>query len=662
MFVKDKQKEIVNRIIEKLESGVKPWEKPYLSCHVQNLQSGHQYSGGNWFILSMLSTDYFFLTFNQVQELGGKVRKGSHSLPVFFYSRSEDKVLQDGTISEGHPFIKCFNLFGLSDCEIPEEKLKSLIEKRGIEQKDNKRIESFDQFVQATKAEIRTGSGIPHYNIEEDYIMLPDISFFKSSEAYAHTLSHELVHYTGHQSRLNRFDVKDRKAASNHTNYGIEELIAETGAAFITNEFNIQDEEREAAYLGGWIKAIKEDYKILFQTMKKATEALDYLKQVVLNNIESVQPSEKTEEVNESVVTPEAVIEAPKVIDVVEEPASVPEIKPAPSRVPNISKTLNVALLKKYITNATIQLQITKNQVKFFGWDSSVIIFDVKIDADCDYIIAVNPIRKDLKKCKGKISFRDSKIITDSIIVPFESLEENETLITPVAVPDTGYKWGFANKASKIIHCSAADTIKPVFHSVCFSGDKIITTDSRRLGIVDFMEVMDCDLVIDHSVIDIAIRDKLNYIAGVTLQEKPDICIVDVHYAVITNMQDVTIVSREVEGQFPNFKAIIPDAKSIVQTFKFNPTLLSAFLQFKKGTVIFKDNTLTHRDTGHSIELPFKSDLEFGVNAEFLQDCFKNQIQISISVTGVMSPVMFKAGNIINILMPIQLKSKEQAA
>ena len=330
--------------------------------------------------------------------------------------------------------------------------------------------------------------------------------------------------------------------------------------------------------------------------------------------------------------------------------------------VPNISKSLNVALLKKYITDTTIQLQISKNQVKFFGWDRSIIIFDVKVDTDIDYTILVNPIRKDLKKCKGKISFRDSKIITDSVIVSFDSISEEEKIITPVTVPDTGYVWGLANEASKIIHCSATNNIKPTFHSVCFSGDKIVATDSWRLGIVDFIEVTDCDLVIDRSVIDIAIRDKLNYMAGVTLQEKPDICLVDVHYAVITNKQGVTIISREVDGQYPNFKAIIPDAKSILHTFTFNPTALSSFLQYKKGTVIFRDNTLTHRDTGHSIELPFKSDLEFGVNAEFLQDCFKNHKQISMSVTGVMSPVMFKAGKLINIIMPVQLKKKEEVA
>lgn len=281
MKTHEKQQEIVNRIIEKLESGVKPWEKPYFSCPKQNLSSGHLYNGGNWFILSLFSTDYFFLTFNQVKELGGSVNKGAQSLPVFFYSFIEEKEQKNGTIKPAYHCLKYYNVFGLSDCDIPEEKLSALIAKRKIEVKDNKRIDNIDDFIKATKADFRTGSGTPHYSITLDYISVPDISLFKSPEAYYHTAAHELIHWTGAANRLNRFKADESIAAEDLTNYALEELVAETGAAFITSEFNIQDEEREAAYLGGWIEAIKKDYKVLFQTMKKSTEALDYLKKIV---------------------------------------------------------------------------------------------------------------------------------------------------------------------------------------------------------------------------------------------------------------------------------------------------------------------------------------------------------------------------------------------
>jgi len=281
MKTNDKQKEIVDRIIERIESGVKPWEKPYFSCQKQNLSSGHIYKGGNWFILSMFSTDSFFLTFNQVKDLGGSVIKGAESLPVFFYSMIDEKEKKDGTIQPAYHCLKYFNVFGLSDCDIPEEKLNGLMAKRNLELKDNKKIDNIDQFLQATKADIKTGSGTPHYSINLDYIMLPPMSFYKSSEAYYHTAAHELIHWTGAANRLNRFKNDEEKAASDINNYALEELIAETGAAFITSEFGIQDEEREAAYLGGWINAMKNDYRVLFQTMKKSTEALDYIKKIV---------------------------------------------------------------------------------------------------------------------------------------------------------------------------------------------------------------------------------------------------------------------------------------------------------------------------------------------------------------------------------------------
>ena len=281
MKTSDKQKEIVDRIIQRLEAGAKPWDKPYFSCQKQNLLSGHVYRGGNWFILSLFSSDYFFLTFNQVKELKGSVKKGAESLPVFFYSKIEDKKQPDGTVKPGYHCLKYFNVFGLSDCEIEEEKLNALIAKRKLEIKDNKRIENIDEFLKATGAEFQSFGAVPHYNINLDFICLPPISFFSSSEAYYHTAAHELIHWTGAAHRLNRFKLEEKQAANTRENYGLEELIAETGAAFITAEFGIQDEEREAAYLNAWITQIKKDHKVLFKTMVKATEALDYIKKIV---------------------------------------------------------------------------------------------------------------------------------------------------------------------------------------------------------------------------------------------------------------------------------------------------------------------------------------------------------------------------------------------
>ena len=107
---------------------------------------------------------------------------------------------------------------------------------------------------------------------------MPAIGQFHSSEEYYSTYFHELTHWTGHQSRLNR-DLKgfqcDKEA------YSKEELIAEMGAAFLCGKFGIEETlDNSAAYLKAWIKVIKGDKRLLITASSKAQKAVDYLEEL----------------------------------------------------------------------------------------------------------------------------------------------------------------------------------------------------------------------------------------------------------------------------------------------------------------------------------------------------------------------------------------------
>ena len=111
---------------------------------------------------------------------------------------------------------------------------------------------------------------------------------FRSAEAYYSALFHEMVHSTGHETRLNRFDSKtyNRPFASNE--YSKEELIAELGNAYLCAEAGIDNTELEnnAAYIQAWLKALKNDKKLLFSASSQAMKATEYILGKIKNQYE----------------------------------------------------------------------------------------------------------------------------------------------------------------------------------------------------------------------------------------------------------------------------------------------------------------------------------------------------------------------------------------
>ena len=112
-----------------------------------------------------------------------------------------------------------------------------------------------------------------------DEICLPDRHQFSSAEDFESVLWHECIHSTSHVSRLNRIDVQ--KTVFGSKNYGIEELIAEMGSAFIMHSLGIHTEDilhNNAAYIDSWIRAIKEDSRMVVRAAVAAEKAVNFIK------------------------------------------------------------------------------------------------------------------------------------------------------------------------------------------------------------------------------------------------------------------------------------------------------------------------------------------------------------------------------------------------
>jgi len=125
---------------------------------------------------------------------------------------------------------------------------------------------------------IREGHGEACYVPSRDFISMPAFAGFKGADHFYNVAFHELAHWTGHKTRLDR-DLKNRFGSCN---YAAEELIAELAAAFLCAEFGFDGDVRNAGYIATWIDLLKGDKRAFFTACSQASKAADYLRGLAL--------------------------------------------------------------------------------------------------------------------------------------------------------------------------------------------------------------------------------------------------------------------------------------------------------------------------------------------------------------------------------------------
>jgi antirestriction protein ArdC len=280
----DKFQEITNRIIALLERGVKPWQRPWSATEFQNLLTGHHYQGWNPLICAIDMALYgyqypLFVGAGQAKAKGWKFKKGSKSTWIKYAStvtKQEEK--DDETIDRTFSFCKWLQLFNvdcLDDSEA-EEKIQPLLKQKlkNLDKAPEPKIEEVEQFIQSHNPTIGYGGDRACYVPAIDKIQMPHYNDFHTREGYYATLLHELTHWTGHPSRLNR-PLGNGFATQA---YAFEELIAELGASYLCSQFEINSTiEHHASYIDSWLKVLKQDKKALFNAMKEANKACEFL-------------------------------------------------------------------------------------------------------------------------------------------------------------------------------------------------------------------------------------------------------------------------------------------------------------------------------------------------------------------------------------------------
>jgi antirestriction protein ArdC len=279
---------VTEKIINLLEQGIVPWRRPWSATGLPcNLVSKKPYRGVNLLLLS--ATKYIsplWLTMKQANELGGSVRKGERSQIVVFWkvdqivkAETETDPEKDAADEKSRPrfVLRYYRLFNLEQCELPQAVLDKLPK---IETHQHDPIEAAERIIAGmpNPPEIQYAGSKAYYSPITDRITLPPRELFISAEEFSATKIHECVHSTGSRKRLNRESITEAAPFGSPT-YVAEELVAETGAAFLCAEAGISPAvvENQAAYIQGWLGKIRSDKRLVIMAAAQAQKAADFI-------------------------------------------------------------------------------------------------------------------------------------------------------------------------------------------------------------------------------------------------------------------------------------------------------------------------------------------------------------------------------------------------
>jgi len=321
---RDHRQEVTDTIIKMLEEGTSPWQKPWRAGALElpfNPTTSKAYRGGNAVQLLALSIaagydDPRWMTYKQAQQNGWQVKKGERGTRIEFWDFPEPNSLKTDTqrdpASAGDPASDSKT----ADRARPVHRIYTVFNAKQIEglpQHAPKHREEFEIVEAGESILVNSGARLLHdqndrafYNRQDDSIHLPHKGAFQSPADYYGTALHELAHWSGHESRLARTTLNDSKTFGDET-YAREELRAELASVFLAAERGIpHDPANHAAYVGSWIKTLRDDKNEIFRASKGAHRAADFLlalerEQSVTKALESINNPQHRRETSEYV-------------------------------------------------------------------------------------------------------------------------------------------------------------------------------------------------------------------------------------------------------------------------------------------------------------------------------------------------------------------------
>lgn len=286
------KEELIKMYLESLEENKIPWRQRWNSSLNKNGITNTTYKGINQLLLSYVSykehyEDNRWFTYVQIKDKGYKLKNSKgKGVPIEFWSVYDTKSKKKISFEEYNKIINSnpelkeqYKTF----CNVTYVFNGSLVE--GIKeidknQNNNIQVNSYiNKIINKLKVNYKEEGDKAFYNVKDDQVVLPESNKFFDKYLYYATQLHELCHSTRHESRLNRFEIKDKQ------DYAREELIAEISSSFLMQKLDInpksEDYNNHKAYIQSWIQILKDKPNELFKAINEANKVCNYIEEKI---------------------------------------------------------------------------------------------------------------------------------------------------------------------------------------------------------------------------------------------------------------------------------------------------------------------------------------------------------------------------------------------
>lgn len=286
------KEELIKMYLESLEENKIPWRQRWNSSLNKNGITNTTYKGINQLLLSYVFykehyEDNRWFTYVQIKDKGYKLKNSKgKGVPIEFWSVYDTKSKKKISFEEYNKIINSnpelkeqYKTF----CNVTYVFNGSLVE--GIKeidknQNNNIQVNSYiNKIINKLKVNYKEEGDKAFYNVKDDQVVLPESNKFFDKYSYYATQLHELCHSTRHESRLNRFEIKDKQ------DYAREELIAEISSSFLMQKLDInpklEDYNNHKAYIQSWIQILKDKPNELFKAINEANKVCNYIEEKI---------------------------------------------------------------------------------------------------------------------------------------------------------------------------------------------------------------------------------------------------------------------------------------------------------------------------------------------------------------------------------------------
>ena len=263
-----------DKIIEYLKKGIVPWRKNWTTAGVPtSLISRNPFRGINVMLLGVLGYERnLFLTEKQLKHIDGAVKAGERPNLAVYWNRPKD----DGEATEPggdrkESKLRYYHVYNISQCVGISWEMAESAELHPTEAC----AEILDRMPH--KPVIKYKEATAYYDPIDDILNMPKKTSFKNEAYFFVALVHQIVHSTGHHTRLDRMGLVQMPEFGCEP-FTLEELVAEIATNYLLSYVGIQTDFVPAPeYLQGWIEKLSADKYLIFTAATLAQKAVDFI-------------------------------------------------------------------------------------------------------------------------------------------------------------------------------------------------------------------------------------------------------------------------------------------------------------------------------------------------------------------------------------------------